>query len=177
MMSRIGTREWHVPRVRPSRFQGATWHSGPIMWDSSRRRCSLAARVEATLRGSRRHFRSSGPGSSLSTSASEGAHMIRKSSYLMRALVIGGALTFVAGCDLSKILDVQPANLIPSGEVENPANAALLVTGAAADFDCAFNSYVAVGALITGEFVDALQTADRWPYNQRTVAPNQVRYS
>src|SRR4030095_6887305 len=40
-----------------------------------------------------------------------------------------------------------------------------------------FNSFAAVGALVTGELVDALQTADRWPYNQRTVAANQVRFS
>src|SRR6185295_17574509 len=66
---------------------------------------------------------------------------------------------------------------VPAVDLENPANAALLVAGAAADFDCAFNSYVAVGALITQEFVDALQTADRWPYNQRTVLSNQSRYS
>jgi hypothetical protein len=97
----------------------------------------------------------------------------------LRALAATGALSAVvlAGCNLDKVLDVEPASLIPAVELETPANAALLVTGAAADFDCAFNSFVAVGALITGELVDALQTADRWPYNQRTVASNQTRYS
>ena len=78
---------------------------------------------------------------------------------------------------MNKALEVEPASLIPAVELEQPANAALLVAGAASDFDCAFNSYAAVGALITGEFVDALQTADRWPYNQRTVASGQGRYS
>jgi hypothetical protein len=97
----------------------------------------------------------------------------------MRALVVAGALPAVilAGCKLDKVLEVEPASLIPAVELETPPNAALLVTGAAADFDCAFNSFVAVGALISGELVDALQTADRWPYNQRTVASNQSRYS
>ena len=51
------------------------------------------------------------------------------------------------------------------------------MTGAASDFDCAFNSYVVVGALIGEEFEDALQTADRWPYDQRTITPNLSRYS
>jgi hypothetical protein len=97
----------------------------------------------------------------------------------MRALVVAGALPAVilVGCKLDKVLEVEPASLIPAVELETPANAALLVTGAAADFDCAFNSFVAVGGLVSGELVDALQTADRWPYNQRTVAANQVRYS
>jgi len=83
----------------------------------------------------------------------------------------------LSACDLGKALNVEPADRIPAVDMENPANAALLVSGAAADFDCAFNSYVAVSALITQEFVDALQTADRWPYNQRTVTPANARYS
>lgn len=104
--------------------------------------------------------------------------MKTQSVSLMRALALTGAITCgVAACDVDKILRVEPAGLIPAVPIETPANAALLVAGAAADFDCAFNSFVAVGALITGEFVDALQTADRWPYHQRTVAPNQGRYS
>ena len=94
----------------------------------------------------------------------------------MRALVLIGALGLTA-CDLDKLLSVESATLIPAVELESPANAALLVNGAAADFDCAFNSYAAVTALISGELVDALQTADRWPYHQRTVVQNQSRYS
>lgn len=101
---------------------------------------------------------------------------MKKTSSVMSALALLGALA-TTGCDLNDILGVQPANLIPAVDLEIPANAALLVNGAAADFDCAFNSYAAASALITGEFVDALQTADRWPYHQRTVAPNMSRYS
>ena len=102
---------------------------------------------------------------------------MNKTSSLMRALCLVGALT-IAGCDMDDLLSVDTPTLIPAGDLEaTPANAALLVNGAAADFECGFNSYVAVTALISGEFVDALQTADRWPYNQRTVAPNQGRYS
>ena len=97
----------------------------------------------------------------------------------MRALAVSGALATItlAGCDFNKALAVQPANLIPAVTLEAPENAALLVTGAAADFDCAFNSFVVVGALLGEEFEDALQTADRWPYDQRTVTANQSRYS
>jgi len=100
-----------------------------------------------------------------------------KVSQFMSALAVGALSIGVASCSPDKALRVDLVTTVPAVDVENPANATLLVAGAAADFDCAFNSYVAVGALITQEFVDALQTADRWPYNQRTVAPNQVRYS
>jgi hypothetical protein len=99
---------------------------------------------------------------------------MKKNSSIMSALVLIGALT-TTGCD--KILGVETASLIPAIDLESPANAALLVNGAAADFDCAFNSYAAAGALLTGEFIDALQTADRWPYHQRTVVASQARYS
>jgi starch-binding outer membrane protein, SusD/RagB family len=97
----------------------------------------------------------------------------------MRALAIPGALaiTLVTGCDLGKTLQVQPANLIDAGALEKPESAPLLVTGAAADFDCAFNSYVAVGALIGEELEDATQTASRWPYDQRLVAANSATYA
>src|SRR5687768_6584444 len=98
---------------------------------------------------------------------------------IMRALAMPGicAALVATGCDLSKVLQVEPANLIPADALEQPANAALLVAGAAADFDCAFNSFVVVGALIGEEFEDALQTAARWPYDQRGVTASQTFYS
>ena len=105
--------------------------------------------------------------------------MKKTSRHLVRALGGLGALTAVtlAGCDLNKALSVQPANLIPAVTLEAPENAALLVAGVASDFDCAFNSFVVVGALVGEEFEDALQTADRWPYDQRTITAAQARYS
>ena len=100
-----------------------------------------------------------------------------KSHTIMRALAITGALGVLAACDLDKVLQVQPANLIPAVDLEQPINAGLLLTGAAADFDCAVNSYIVVGALIGEELEDALQTADRWPYDQRNVTANLARYA
>jgi len=76
--------------------------------------------------------------------------MKKISRTIMRALATMGALASVtvAGCDLNKALSVQPANLIPAVALETPENATLLATGAASDFDCAFNSYVVVGGLL-----------------------------
>ena len=98
--------------------------------------------------------------------------MIKMSKTIMRALGIAAVLLplTATACDLNKALSVQPANLIDAVALDqSPANASLLVNGAASDFDCAFGSYVVVGALIGQEFEDGLQTADRWPYDQRTV--------
>jgi hypothetical protein len=106
--------------------------------------------------------------------------MMKMSKTVMRALGMAAVLTSVTAtaCDLNKALTVQPANLIDAVALEaSPANANLLVNGAAADFDCAFGSYVVVTALIGEEFEDGLQTADRWPYDQRTVTANLSRYA
>lgn len=106
--------------------------------------------------------------------------MIKTSTTIMRALGTAAVFLMVTAtaCDLNKALTVQPANLIDAVALESsPANANLLVSGAASDFDCAFGSYVVVGALIGEEFEDGLQTADRWPYDQRTVTANLSRYA
>jgi len=105
--------------------------------------------------------------------------MIKTSRSLMRALGVTGALAGVtlAGCNLDKVLEVQPSSLIPAGGLEIPANAALLVAGAASDFDCAFGAYVVATGLIGEELDDALQTAARWPYDQRAVLASQSYYS
>src|SRR5688572_15823432 len=105
--------------------------------------------------------------------------MTMTTRYVMRALAIPGALAVLAvsACDLSKVLQVEPQNLIPAAPLETPLNAALLANGVAADYDCAFNSYVVVGALIGEELEDATQTASRWPYDQRMVTPNAATYS
>jgi hypothetical protein len=104
---------------------------------------------------------------------------MKMTTRFFRALAIPGALAALTltGCDLDDILRVQPANLIPAVDLEKPESAALLVAGVAADFDCAFQSYVVVGALLGEEFEDGLQTADRWPYDQRNISASQVRYS
>jgi len=99
-----------------------------------------------------------------------------------RRLTTAGALIAVAcvivvGCDFNKTLEVQSPSRIPAASLEDPSNAVLLVTGAVADFECAFGSYVVAGGLITEELDDYLQTANRWPFDQRTLQSNNPRYS
>jgi hypothetical protein len=105
--------------------------------------------------------------------------MTKTKRSILRAVAMPAALllTVSTGCNLDQILKVDPANLIPAVVLETPINSPLLVAGAASDFDCAFNSFVVVGALIGEEFEDALQTASRWPYDQRNVTASQPQYS
>lgn len=97
----------------------------------------------------------------------------------MRALGIAAALCTLTttACNLDEILEVTPTGLIPAGGLEIPANAGILVAGVASDFDCAFGSYVVVTGMIGEELDDALQTAARWPYDQRMVLANQSFYA
>lgn len=109
-------------------------------------------------------------------------HMTRFVFSARRVAAIGGAVValstlLLGACDVNKALQVQSPSRIPAASLEDPSNAALLVNGAVSDFDCAFGAYVVVGALITEEFDDYLQTADRWPFDQRTLQSNNRRYS
>ena len=90
------------------------------------------------------------------------------------ALVLAAVL--LVGCKTSDYLDVESPSRIPAGTLETPANAQLLVTGAIADFECAFGAYVVAGGLIGEELADATQTADRYPYDQRTLTSRDSRY-
>jgi len=89
-----------------------------------------------------------------------------------------GLAAATAGCELfDKALAVQNPSNIPAGSLETPANATLLVNGAIADFECAAGSYAVMGGLITDELLDATQTADRFPYDRRTMTSSDGRYA
>jgi hypothetical protein len=87
------------------------------------------------------------------------------------------AALLLAGAACDGVFDVATPDRVPSDEAEQPGNAPLLVAGAVAQFECAFGAYTVAGGLIGEELVDATQTANRWPFDQRTLAPSDTRYS
>jgi hypothetical protein len=94
------------------------------------------------------------------------------------SLVVLAMLTPLSACDeLSNPLDVEGSSRIPAENVEIPENAALLVDGAIADFECAFAAYVVQSATVGEEFVYAQQTADRAPADRRSTIETDTRYS
>ncbi|HKO17059.1 MAG TPA: RagB/SusD family nutrient uptake outer membrane protein [Gemmatimonadaceae bacterium] len=103
--------------------------------------------------------------------------LYRFSSATVRAVMAGvfgvGLLT---ACNSNDLLKVQSPSRIPASGLYVPGNATLLVNSAIADFECAFGAYAAVGGLIGDELADATQTADRYPYDQRTLTSKDARY-
>lgn len=92
---------------------------------------------------------------------------------LMASLLGIGLLT---ACDSNKLLKVQSPSRIPASGLYVPGNASLLVNSAIADFECAYGAYVEASGLISDEMADAIQTADRYPYDQRTLTSKDPRY-
>jgi hypothetical protein len=74
-------------------------------------------------------------------------------------------------------LEVETTSRIPAENIEVPANAQLLVSGAIADFECAYASYVVQSATVGEEFIYAQQTADRVPSDRRNTLPTDTRYA
>jgi hypothetical protein len=94
-----------------------------------------------------------------------------------RARLAACAALLLAGAACDGLFDVDTPDRVPAGEAETPGNASLLVAGAIADFECAFGAYTVAGGLIGEELIDATQTANRWPYDQRTLTPADTRYA
>lgn len=91
---------------------------------------------------------------------------------VLLAVLVG----LLASCDLNEILRVDSPSRIPAEILEVPGNAELMVNSAIADFECAAGAYFVVSGLIGEELKDGLQTADRYPYDQRTLTPVDRRY-
>src|SRR6266550_1691705 len=154
-----------MPGSRPSaraapwcRSRGAISTPGPGTPASIPRQCSSAARAAATsARGSKPPYPSSLSGCSPSTWATEEERPMKYST-----IAVLGLLTAAGACDLfNNALEVQNPSVIPANGLEVPANAQLLTVGAIADFECA----------------DATQTADRYPYERRSMVSSDARYS
>lgn len=87
------------------------------------------------------------------------------------------ALVSLAACNPENVLRVgAPSRVLPK-DLENPANAQVLVTSVVADFECAFGSYVAVGGAVGEEFHDASIASQWWAYDRRTFGPSGSIYA
>lgn len=97
---------------------------------------------------------------------------------MLRNLALAfGVAAAVGACDFADLLNVDAPDRIPAEGLATPQNASLLTAGAVGDFECAYGAYIALTAVMAGEMTDATQTAARWPYDRRNVAPNDGLYS
>ena len=98
--------------------------------------------------------------------------MVRARVYAVGALLMAGALS---ACE--KLLEAEAPQLIEEESLQQPANAAVMVAGAVADFECAFASYIATLGTVSDEFRDSQANADTWQLDRRTNTPNAGLYA
>lgn len=84
-------------------------------------------------------------------------------------LAVLGLAAVVACSELG--LEQRNPGSIMARDVYKPENAALLVTGAIGDFECAFHRYVVAQALLGDELVNAFSNTSNFDYDRRTMAP------
>lgn len=80
--------------------------------------------------------------------------------------VIWLAAGVVGGC--REILKAEAPQLIEESNLQQPANAPVIVAGVVADFECALAQYVAVMGTVADEFADAQANAAIWDIDRRT---------
>lgn len=102
------------------------------------------------------------------------ARRLRPGSLALAVLLLAAG---AVACNQDKLLAVQSPSRIPASGLESPANATVIVNGAVADFECAYGAYIVAGGLIGNELADATQTADRYPYDRRTLTSKEPRYA
>ena len=93
---------------------------------------------------------------------------MRSSKVARSALAVPALLWVVACTDLTTLAQSNPGQLAAS-DVYTPANAQLLVNGAAEDFYCAFNRYVVGSGLFADELSVAISSAANFDYDRRTL--------
>ncbi len=88
------------------------------------------------------------------------------------ALLLGLAISPLAGCDVDRLLESVSPTQLDAGALDNPVQAALLVNGAIADFECAHGAFVAGGGLMGDELEDAQLAAAVWDWDRRSFNAN-----
>ena len=91
------------------------------------------------------------------------SRMVRTRVYAVGALLMAGGLT---ACE--KLLEAEAPQLIEEATLQQPTNAAVMVAGLVADFECSFASYIATLGSISDEFRDSQANADTWQLDRRT---------
>jgi starch-binding outer membrane protein, SusD/RagB family len=92
---------------------------------------------------------------------------LRTAGRAAAALALAGSL---AACDaLDTALRVEAPGIVDAEVMNQPENAALLVSGTIADFECALGAYIVNAGLLGNELRDASVTAARFALDARTI--------
>ena len=94
----------------------------------------------------------------------------RKTSRAVLALALGLSFTTSACSD---ILDVHVPGRVQEEALNDPALAATMVASVVADFECAWNNYVAAAALIGDEFIQASGNLNQRNWGSRRITADE----
>src|SRR5450759_3517173 len=133
---------------------GASASPRPNIPRSRRRSSPFGFRTEATMTYSNSRPRNS-------------RRAGRPASALWRTTALLAAAAFIVGCDTGRLLDVKAPNSVPATVFDDPANAALMVSSAVGDFECAFGGWVVATGIATDELQDGTLTAANWQMDRR----------
>jgi starch-binding outer membrane protein, SusD/RagB family len=87
-----------------------------------------------------------------------------------RALTMLALAGSFAACNtLDQALRVEAPGIVDAEVMNQPENAALLVSGTIADFECALGAYIVNAGLLGNELRDASITSARFPLDSRTI--------
>ncbi|HEX6051922.1 MAG TPA: hypothetical protein VFZ21_21785, partial [Gemmatimonadaceae bacterium] len=102
---------------------------------------------------------------------------LRRLAVSVAALAALAALGGLVACNLDKVLSVDAPSRVLPGDLENPANARVIINGVVADFECAFGSYTLVGGTVGEELHDASVQSQWWVIDRRSFGPSGSIYS
>ena len=101
---------------------------------------------------------------------------IRRSGITRRGLrgaIVALALPFAAGA-CNDILDVHVPGRVQEEALNDPALAPTIVASVIADFECAWNNYVAAAALISDEFIQASGNLNQRNWGSRRIVADDA---
>src|SRR5687767_3817966 len=101
----------------------------------------------------------------------------RRAAGARHGTTVLGIIIVIAASACSGILDVETPTRISEDALQNPANAALIVNGAQADFECAFGAHVVASGLIADELESSGGAAIFFDYDRRSSDPVSGLYS
>ncbi|MEX2374338.1 MAG: RagB/SusD family nutrient uptake outer membrane protein [Dehalococcoidia bacterium] len=74
-----------------------------------------------------------------------------------------------AGCDFGSLLEVELPGQIPVASLDDPGLAETLVQSVVADFECAWDNYVAAAAIHSDEFIHTSSNVENRQWGQRRI--------
>jgi hypothetical protein len=91
----------------------------------------------------------------------------------LRGAIVALALPFAAGA-CNDILDVHVPGRVQEEALNDPALAPTIVASVIADFECAWNNYVAAAALISDEFIQASGNLNQRNWGSRRIVADDA---